>query len=129
MCDVGLLRRTANLPSSVIFDTSDNFKEIKGAIAENVVCCELKRLYNNDLYYWSAENPGRAEVEFIVQDSGDLIPIEVKAGSASRARSLMQYRLRFAPEKFVLTSMDGDKPDILPLYAFWNIKEWIKKEG
>jgi hypothetical protein len=127
MCDVGLLRRTANFPSSVVLDKSESFREIKGCIAENIVCCELMRIYEQELYYWSAENPGRAEVEFIVQDGSDIIPVEVKAGSASKARSLSQYRMRFAPKKSVLTSMDNDRDDILPLYAFWNLKDWLKK--
>ena len=128
MCDVGLLRCTARFPSSVVLDKSADFKEIKGAIAENIICCELMRLYEQELYYWSAENPGRAEVEFIVQDGSEIIPIEVKAGNASRARSLLQYNIRFNPKKSVLTSMDNDKEDILPLYAFWNLKEWLNKK-
>ena len=128
MCDVGLLRRTARIPSSMILDKSSNFKEIKGAMVENVVCCELKRIYEDELYYWSAENPGRAEVEFIVQDGADVIPIAAKAGSISRTRSLLQYDVRFKPEKSVMTSPDNDKPDVLPLYAFWNLKEWLKKQ-
>jgi len=125
MCDTGLLRRTARIPSSVIMDKSSSYKEIKGAITENIVCCELKRIYDDDLYYWSAEKPGRAEVEFICQDGSDIIPIAAKAGSASRTRSLLQYNVRFSPEKSVLTSMDNDKPDVLPLYAFWNLKQWL----
>ena len=125
MCDTGLLRRTARIPPSVILDKSANFREIKGAIVENIICCELKRMFNEELYYWSAENPGRSEVEFIVQDGGDIIPIAVKAGSASRTRSLMQYSVRFTPKKSVLTSMDSDKPDVIPLYAFWNLRQWL----
>jgi len=126
MCDVGLLRRTARIPASIILDKSKSYKEIKNAIVENIVCCELKRLYEDDLYYWSAENPGRAEVEFIIQDGVDVVPIVAKAGSVSRTRSLMQYIVRFSPKKTVLTSPDNDKPDVLPIYAFWNLKEWLK---
>ncbi|MDR2568726.1 MAG: DUF4143 domain-containing protein, partial [Oscillospiraceae bacterium] len=125
MCDTGLLRRTARIPPSVILDKSRNFKDIKGSIIENIVCCELKRLYESDLYYWSAENPGKSEVEFIIQDGSDIIPISAKAGSSSRTRALLQYLVRFSPKKSVLTAMDNDKPDVLPLYAFWNLKEWL----
>jgi len=126
MCDVGLLRRTARIPPSMIMDKTSNFKEIKGALIENIVCCELKRIFESELYYWSAENPGRAEVEFIIQDGSDIIPVVAKAGTVSRTRSLLQYTIRFKPNKTVLTSMDNDKPDVLPLYAFWNLKEWLK---
>jgi len=125
MCDVGLLRRTAKIPASVILDTSENFKEIKSAIIENIVCCELKRLYDNEIYYWSAENPGRAEVEFVIQDGSDIIPIVAKAGSVGKTRSMLQYSILFKPNKTVLTSNDENKKDVLPLYAFWKLKDWI----
>ena len=125
MSDVGILRRLANLPASILLDKSEVYKEFKGAMAENLVCCELKKLYEENLYYWTAESTGRAEVDFIVQDDADIIPIEVKAGSASHARSLTQYCNKYNPKKSVLTSMDHGKINTLPIYAFWKFKEWI----
>jgi len=127
MCDIGILRRVANLPASVIVDKSNNYREFKGAMAENYVCNELKRIYETDMYYWTAEGSGRAEVDFIVQDDADIVPIEVKAGTASHARSLTQYCKKYNPGKSVLTSMDYKKADALPLYAFWKIRDWIKR--
>jgi hypothetical protein len=44
----------------------------------------------------------------------------VKAGKASQARSLAEYRKKFNPSKSVLTSLDSDKENALPLYAFWD---------
>jgi predicted AAA+ superfamily ATPase len=85
----------------------------------------LKRTYENSIYYWTAEKTGRAEVDFIVQDGEQIIPIEVKAGAASHARSLKQYCEKFSPSISVLTSMDHGKANILPLYAFWKLKGWI----
>jgi predicted AAA+ superfamily ATPase len=125
LSDVGLLRRLANLPASVLLDRTGNYREFKGAMAENFVCCELKRLYEEHMYYWTAEGSGRAEVDFVVQDGADIVPIEVKAGTASHARSLKQYCEKFAPNISVLTSMDCGKDNILPLHAFWKLKEWI----
>lgn len=126
LCDVGLLRRVANLPSSALFAKTDNYREFKGAMAENFVCCELKRLYEQNIYYWIAQGSGKAEVDFIIQDDVYIIPIEVKAGTASHARSLLQYCKKYNPEKSVLTSLDHDKENVLPLYAFWNLKEWVR---
>ena len=125
MCDIGLLRRVANLPASVVLDKTDSYKEFKGAMAENFVCCELKRIYQEDLYYWTASGTGRAEVDFIVQDDANIIPIEVKAGTARRTRSLSQYNKKYNPKLSVLTSMDYDRPGVLPLYLFWKLKEWL----
>jgi predicted AAA+ superfamily ATPase len=125
MADIGLLRKVANLPASVVMDKSSAYKEFKGALAENYACCELKRIYEENIYYWTAEGSGRAEVDFIIQDEAHIVPIEVKAGLARNTRSLGEYRKKFSPEKSVLTSLDHDKKNILPLYVFWNLRSWL----
>ena len=131
MADIGLLRRHADLPSSIIFDNAPGFREFKGAMAENFVACELKRMYgktkSKDLYYWTAEGSAKAEVDFIVQDDEKhIVPVEVKSGTAKRARSLAEYRRKFNPEKYVLTSLDDMTERNLPLYAFWKFREWVQ---
>jgi len=63
MSDIGLLRKMANLPPSVLFDNAKGYQEFKGAMAENFVCCELKKAYGQDIYYWTAEGSARAEVD------------------------------------------------------------------
>ena len=133
MCDIGLLRRHADLPSAIVFDKTSEYKEFKGAMAENFVACELKRMYgkfkDKELYYWTAEGSARAEVDFVVQDEEKyIIPIEVKASTAKHARSITQYCKKFHPEKSVLTSLDEMTNRVLPLYAFWKFREWIKGE-
>jgi len=130
MADIGLLRRHADLPSSIVFDSSPMYKEFKGAMAENFVACELKCMYgktrSKDLYYWTAEGSAKAEVDFIVQDDvRHIVPIEVKSGTAKRARSLSEYCKKFGPEKTALTSLDDLSGRNLPLYAFWKFKEWV----
>jgi predicted AAA+ superfamily ATPase len=133
MSDIGLLRRHADLPAAIVFDDAPAYKEFKGAMAENFVASELKRMYgklkDKDLYYWTAEGSAKAEVDFIIQDDEKyIIPIEVKAGTAKRARSLTQYCKKFKPVKSVLTSLDDMTKSILPLYAFWKFREWIKDQ-
>ena len=130
MADIGLLRRHADLPSSIVFDHTPAYKEFKGAMAENFVACELKNMYgkirSKNLYYWTAEGSGKAEVDFIVQDDErHIVPVEVKSGTSKRARSLAEYCRRFSPGKFVLTSLDEMTERNLPLYAFWKFKEWV----
>ncbi|MCL2168567.1 MAG: AAA family ATPase [Defluviitaleaceae bacterium] len=127
MSDIGILRKMANLPPAVLFDGTNNYQEFKGAMAENFVCCELKKAYSQDIYYWTAEGSARAEVDFIVQDDVHIVPIGVKAKTASHARSLSQYIKKFTPEKSVLTSLDKMSERILPLYAFWRIRDRIDK--
>jgi predicted AAA+ superfamily ATPase len=131
MSDVGLLRRHADLPSAIVWDNTPAYKEFKGAMAENFIAGELKKIYgklkDKDLYYWTAEGSARAEVDFIVRDDSKyIIPIEVKAGTAKHARSITQYSAKFSPEKSVLTSLDEMTGRTLPLYGFWQLKEWLK---
>lgn len=126
MADVGLLRQLSDLPPSVLFDNPNEYKEFKGAMAENFVCGELKAIYDKQLYYWTAEAPAKAEVDFIVQDDKYIIPIEVKAQTAKHARSLTRYCEIFQPEKSVLTSLDDVSDKHLPLYALWNLRRWLK---
>ncbi len=133
MSDVGLLRRHADLPSSIVLSDDSAYKEFKGAMAENYIACELKTIYgrwkDKNLYYWTADGSAKAEVDFIVQDDEkSIIPIEVKSGTAKHARSITQYCRYFSPERSVLTSLDEMTDRILPLYAFWKFKEWIRRD-
>ena len=130
MSDIGLLRRHADLPASIIFDDTSLYMEFKGAMAENFIACELKRIYgqlkDKNLYYWTAEGSAKAEVDFVVQDDRYIVPIEVKAASAKHSRSLSEYCKKWNPEKSVLTSLDEMTKNVLPLYAFWKFKDWIR---
>ena len=133
MLDIGLLRKHADLPSAIVFDETELYKEFKGAMAENFVACELKTMYgkltDKDLYYWTAEGSAKAEVDFVVQDDDKyILPIEVKAKTAKHARSLTQYVNKFNPEKSVLTSLAEMTDRNLPLYAFWKLKDWLHKK-
>lgn len=80
--------------------------EYKGYIAENFVQQELAALGIDPTYSW---NDARAEVEFILADqAGHVIPIEVKSGKRTRARSLQSYITKCEPIKTLkLTGTQG----------------------
>ena len=79
------------------FQTIDDIMLInKGAIAEQVVGQLLRLLLpfyiEPTLYYWNRETQGAsAEIDYLIQDNQQLIPIEVKAGSEGKLRSLHQF--------------------------------------
>jgi predicted AAA+ superfamily ATPase len=124
LCDVGLLRRMANVPPGVMLEETGLFTEFRGAMAENAVCCELKRIYGKEIYYWTADGSGRAEVDFIVQDGAYIIPIEVKAQRASHAKSLAEYCKKYQPQKAFVVSMEA-KPGTVPAYMAWRFREYV----
>ena len=71
----------------------------KGYVAENFVQTELCARFGHPTYGWFA---GRAEVEFLHRcRSGALVPVEVKSGSRTQARSLRSYIERYAPNRAI----------------------------
>ena len=122
MCDTGLLRKMSRLPASVIYSKDKAYREFRGAMAENHVMCELINQYNEAPFYWKSAN--RAEVDFIVQEGADIIPVEVKAERASHAHSLAEYCKIFKPPKAFIASMEN-KEGTVPLYMMWRFREYI----
>ena len=123
MSDVGLLSAAAGvMPENVIRqDLSDVYK---GALAENYVAQTL--ICNGyPLYYWTSDSP-LAEVDFLVQKEGWVIPLEVKYDTHTRAKSLRYFDNRYHPPKSIRISaknfgMDEDGMYAVPLYAVFCI--------
>ena len=118
--DVGLLACMTGLRQSTLLDGNNLFTEFKGALTEQYVCEQLKTIENLRIYYYTNDR-GSCEIDFIADTGEQIIPIEVKAETNLRAKSLKVYREKFAPETSVRTSMaDFKKEDRvinLPLYA------------
>lgn len=96
-CDCGLLRRLALLPARAVLDTVANYTEFKGSMAENAVLQSLMpRMQGAVPHYWSPDS--RAEIEFITERDGEIIPIEVKAEQCVSGRSLSVYAEKFQPK-------------------------------
>lgn len=122
--DVGLLGCMTGLRQRTLLDGDDLFVEFKGALTEQYVCQQLKTIEDLGIYYYTNDR-GSCEIDFVVDTGEQIIPIEVKAETNLRAKSLKTYRERFEPELSVRTSMaDYKKEDWLlnlPLYAIENI--------
>lgn len=120
LVDVGLLGCMTGLRQRTLLEGNDLFAEFKGALTEQFVCQQLKTIPDLAVYYYTNDR-GSCEVDFVVDDGGQIIPLEVKAEANLRAKSLKTYRERFCPELSVRTSMaDYKKEDWLmnlPLYA------------
>jgi predicted AAA+ superfamily ATPase len=92
--DVGLLGHMLELSYLEQLEQSLAFK---GFIAENFVQCELIARGAAHTYSWSERN---SEIEFIVKTkTGEMLPIEVKSGKRTRAKSLQAYRERYQPTR------------------------------
>jgi predicted AAA+ superfamily ATPase len=118
MSDVGLLTAFANImPENII---RNQLSEIfRGALTENYVAQVLKT-NGYDLYYWTSETPS-AELDFVIQKEGKVIPIEVKSGENVNAKSLKHFRKMYEPEFSIRLSEKNfgyaDGLYAVPLYA------------
>ena len=59
--------------------------------AEQYVLQELKNYDDIPVTYWGTDT-GTAEVDFVIQKTNQVIPIEVKASTNLKAKSLATYR-------------------------------------
>ncbi len=95
-CDVGLLRRLAHLPASVVTSPIANYTEFKGAMAENAILQALMPIMDSQMpYYWTSS--ATAEVEFVIQMGQNIIPVEVKAEDNISGSSLAVYNKKYLP--------------------------------
>lgn len=118
--DVGLLGALSGLEAKTILGKYEIFQEFKGAIAEQYVLQQFKTIDDMPIYYWTNET-SRSEVDFVIQRESKVIPVEVKAATNLKARSLKIYMEHFKPELAIRTSLaDYKKTENLvdiPLYA------------
>jgi len=115
--DVGLLN---HMLGSSYREIKQQRYHYKGYIAENFVQQEFAAIGIEPGFSW---HDARAEIEFVVSnDNGQIVPIEVKSGKRTRARSLQSYIDKCNPHKTIkLTGTQGSpaseqKHIVMPLY-------------
>lgn len=116
--DSGLLCAKKELVADDILYMVEELNDFKGGMVENYVNTQLKR-NGYTTYYW--ESPRGAEIDFIIQRDGKIIPIEVKSADNTKAKSLKVYMETYNPAYAIKLSAknfgfeDGKKT--VPLYA------------
>ncbi len=116
MFDVGLMKQMAAISNEAILLKSDY--QFKGALTENYVLQQIKAIYDTEPKYYAPTSTN--EIDFVVQDGMNIIPIEVKAGESVTSASFKNYIKEYKPEKAVRLSKLGyeinDSFVNLPLY-------------
>jgi len=120
---VGLLGCLLDLPFASIIN--QDYGTFKGYVAENFVAQELSCLGTAELYSWTGR---AAEIEFVRQIGADIVPVEVKSGIRTRARSLSAYSAKYHPPwKIKLSarnlSIGKDGTLNLPLYLAGSVDD------
>ena len=116
--DLGLLCANKDLAANDILYMVEEINDFKGGMAENYVNVQLS-INGYRTYYWESERG--AEIDFIIQRDGQLIPIEVKSADNTRAKSLKVYMDTYRPAYAIKLSAKNfgfeDNKKIVPLYA------------
>jgi uncharacterized protein len=87
--DIGLLLCLSKVSFEALFYPQTANSNFTGAWAEQFVGQQLLANGCNPLYYWARTLPNSsAEVDFVVEQKGEIIPIEVKSGKSGKLRSL-----------------------------------------
>lgn len=89
LLDCGLLACMTDASASQMLIGDNAFTEFKGAFTEQYVLQQLLALGLKPYYWSNTKTP--LEIDFIIQDSQRVIPVEVKAEENVRARSLVQF--------------------------------------
>ncbi|MCI8565190.1 MAG: ATP-binding protein [Lachnospiraceae bacterium] len=118
VADLGLLCAKKELAASDILYMAEELNDFKGGMTENYVNVQLT-INGYHTYYWESDRG--AEIDFVIQRDGKLIPIEVKSADNTKAKSLRVYIETYKPDYAIKLSarnfgyQDGKKT--VPLYA------------
>lgn len=124
LSDVGLLGAQSSLSPQTIIEGDTLFTEFKGALTENYVAQELIAARHKELYYWSSQ--GTAEVDFLIEDEHDIYPVEVKAGTSQKKKSLLVYDKKYTPSKLIrATGMNLKQDGNVYNYPLYLISRFI----
>lgn len=108
--DTGLINYSTNMVGDLL--TAKDITDVyRGRIAEHIVGQELLARTSsvmNKLQFWVREKKqSSAEIDYIFQHDGKLIPVEVKSGSVGKLRSLHQF-MDQAPHNIAVRVYQGE---------------------
>lgn len=126
--DVGLMGAMADVPASQVIVDNNIFKEYKGAFTEVYVYSQLATT-SIPVYYHTVEK-SRIELDFVIQLSDNVYPLEVKAEENVKAKSLKLFVESHPNLKGIRLSMRNYESqswvENIPLYAFC---EYLKRKS
>lgn len=114
--DVGLLGAISDIKPAQMLQY--DYGSYKGYVAENYVAQELRAAGVGALYCWEGRT---SEIEFLLETTGGVIPIEVKSGLVTQLKSLKVFETRYQPRhSLVLSAKNVERRGsrlYLPLYV------------
>ncbi len=122
--DTGLLKHMAGIDNAAILLKSDY--QFKGPLTENYVLQQLHGQFDVEPRYYSNKN---VEIDFVLQNGMEIIPIEAKGNEDKSAPSFKRYIADHKPTHAFRFSKRGYRKDgdftNLPLYLARKTKELL----
>ncbi len=123
--DIGLMQQFSGIQISEEYYKKDLLGIYQGKLAEQFVGQELLAAGVKQLYYWAREaRSSTAEVDYLIEKDGNILPIEVKSGPTGKLKSLHLLLKSYPqiPKGLVVSSAPhGFNPEhkieFIPLYA------------
>lgn len=121
--DHGLLRSISGISAAEAQADQQIFSMMNGIMSEQIVLSELTLNQNvNELYFWTSE--ATAKIDFIFEDDGEIIPVDVQTNIRTKAQNLKVFHQKYNNRMTIrisLESLNFYKGKLnVPLYGLWN---------
>ncbi|MDR1792632.1 MAG: ATP-binding protein [Bacteroidales bacterium] len=117
--DIGLLSAKSHLDIKTIINKNAVFEEYKGAFTEQFVIQQLTAAEMDYIGYWT-NGKSTNEVDFVIQNKGEIVPIEVKSEENLQAKSFKFFCQKYQPKTAIRTSLSDFRQENwmtnVPLY-------------
>jgi predicted AAA+ superfamily ATPase len=129
LVDIGLWQYLNGIEIAKEYTKTDLLSVYQGALAEQYVGQEILAAQDSSLHYWARGAKGStAEVDYLIDIDGKIVPVEVKSGPAGRLRSLhlMLSTYQNSPFGLVLSSapfseLKKQRLKFVPLYYAYSM--------
>jgi uncharacterized protein len=128
--DVGIFQQLSGLRLSELLIANNVDMLNKGNIAETFAGLEMIKYSDvhekKQLFYWHREKRGSsAEVDYVIEMNGEVVPVEVKSGSTGKMQSIHRFLEEKKTPLGIRLSLENfsayDKIRVIPLYAVSNL--------
>ncbi|MCK5468535.1 MAG: ATP-binding protein [Cyclobacteriaceae bacterium] len=130
LLDTGIFQQSVGLKVSDYLLAKNIDMLNRGNIAEIFTGLEMIKYADahekRQLYYWHREKRGsNAEIDYLIEHEGNVVPVEVKSGSSGKMQSLNLFLNERDAPKGIRISLENfsayDKIEVVPLYAISNL--------
>ena len=122
--DTGLLKHMAGIDNAAILLKSDY--QFKGPLTENYVLQQLRGQFTVEPRYYADKS---GEIDFVLQNGMEIIPVEAKGGEDKSAPSFKKYIAEHHPTNAIRFSKRGYRKDgaftNIPLYLAGKAKDLL----